>query len=235
MFVNIGSMPSEKSKVKSKKTKVEMTEETEQGISASSLSASPLDQLNKYKKNKFVILALVIILIAVLVSLKKSWFIAATVNGSFISNFEVLKEEDSQYRKQIIDQLTSEKLILNEAQKKGVKVSNQDIDAKIAEIEKQYGGAAGFDAILAQQGLTRANVRNQIKISLALEKMYGPEVTVTSDEVAKFIEQNKDQMQSSTSAELEKEATQIIKSQKQNQIFSQKFQEIKKAANIQIF
>lgn len=237
MFVNIGNMPVAKSKVKNQKSKVTKpkAEKNEEGFSVSSLSATPLDQFNKYKKNKFVILAVIIILIVAFVSYKKSWFIAATVNGSPISNFAVLKEEDSQYRKQIIDQLTSEKIILDEAQKKGVKVSDSDIDAKIAEIEKQYGGAAGFDATLAQQGLTRSSVRGQIKLSLALEKLYGSEIAVTPDEVTKFIEQNKSQMQSTTSADLEKEANDIIKSQKQSQVFSQKFQDLKNAANIQIF
>lgn len=232
MFVNIGNMPIAKSKVKNQKTK---TETVKEGLSASSLSMTPLDHFNKYKTNKFVYLAILIIVITFLISYRKSWFVAAVVNGSPISNFEVLSQEDSQFRKQVLDQLINERLILNEAGKKGIKINEKDIDAKITEIEKQYGGAASFDSVLAQEGLTKKSIRNQIKISLALEKMYGPEILVTSDEVTKFIEQNKAQMQSTTSAELEKEATDILKSQKQNQVFSQKFQEIKKAANIQTF
>lgn len=238
MFVNIGNMPIQNSKRKTQNSNVKtpkIKENLEEGLSASSLSMTPLDHFNKYKTNKFVYLAILIIIVALLISYKKSWFVAAVVNGSPISNFEVLSQEDSQFRKQVLDQLINERLILNEAKKKGININEKDIDNKIAEIEKQYGDPTAFDSVLAQEGLTKKSIRNQIKISLALEKMYGPEITVTSDEIAKFIEQNKDQMQSSTSAELEKEATDILKSQKQNQVFSQKFQEIKKSANIQTF
>lgn len=244
-------MPITKSKLKGQnsnliksgsKIRKAKTEKFGEETSINSLIVNPLAQFDNFKKNlpagrqgKFVIFAAVIILLAILVSYKKSWFVAAVVNNSPISNFEVLRQENSQYRKQVLDTLINEKLVLDAANKKGVKVSEKDINDKIAEIEKQVGGAAALDNLLTQQGQTRNSIRNEIKVTLALEKMYGPEITVTSDEVSKFIEQNKEQMQSSTPAELTKEANDILKSQKQNQIFSQKFQEIKKAANIQIF
>ncbi len=196
---------------------------------------NPLSKLNRLKGNKFIYLAIAIIALALLISYKKSWFIAATVNGIPISNFEVLSRENSQFRQQMIDQIINEKLILSEASKKGVKVSEQDIDAKIAEIEKQVGGASAFDSLLAQQGETRTGVRDQVRLTLSLEGMYASEASVSAEEVTKFIEQNKDSLQSSTPAEMTKEATDILKSQKLNQIYSQKFQEIKKAANIQTF
>lgn len=237
-------MPNAKLKTKSQRAKVTKPKTTVQSegqdiegepIISSSVSTSPLAKLSGMKGNKFIYLAIIIIVLALLISYKKSWFIAATVNGSPISNFAVLNEENNQYRKQTIDQLVNEKLILSEANKKGVKVSEKDIDTKIAEIEKQVGGASALDSLLAQQGQTRIGIRGQIKITLSLEKMYESESSVSADEVTKFIEQNKNQLQSSTPAEMTKEATDALKSQKLNQIFSQKFQEIKKAANIQIF
>ncbi len=235
-------MPTIKAKSKAQKPKtvrtkpvVEETEDLNEYSVASSVSMNPLSQLNRLKGNKFVYLAVIIIVLALLISYKKSWFIAATVNNSPISNFEVLSREDSQFRKQMIDQMINEKLILSEAGKKGIKISAADIDTKILEIEKQVGGASAFDSLLTQQGQTRTGVRDQIKITLSLEKMYANEASVSADEVTKFIEQNKEQMQSSTPAELTKEATDILTSQKLNQVYSQKFQEIKKAANIQIF
>lgn len=229
-------MPSIKARGETKKAKKTTVKPVEEySSSVSSISANPLARLTSLKGNKFVYLAIVIIGIALLVSYKKSWFIAATVNGSPISNFELLSREDNQFRKQMLDQMITEKLILSEAGKKGVKITAPEIDAKISEIEKQVGGASAFDSLLTQQGQTRTGVRDQVKITLSLEKMYANEASVSAEEVTQFIEQNKEQMQSSTSAELTKEANDILKSQKLNQIYSQKFQEIKKAANIQIF
>lgn len=236
LFVTIGNMPNTKLKGKSPRARVTKEKNIEEeSIVTSSVSINPLAKLRNIKGNKFIYLAIVIVVLALLISYKKSWFIAATVNGSPISNFAVLSEENNQYRKQTIDQMVNEKLILSEANKKGVRVSEKDIDTKIAEVEKQVGGASAFDSLLAQQGQTRIGIRGQIKITLSLEKMYENEASVSAEEVTQFIGQNKEQMQSSTPAELTKEATDILKSQKLNQVFSQKFQEIKKAANIQIF
>lgn len=237
-------MPTTKAKSKVQKPKtsrvksviVDKTKDLNEYISSSSLiSMNPLPHLNRLRGNKFVYLAIAIIILALLIAYKKSWFVAATVNGSPVSNFELLSRENSQFRKQMLDQMINEKLILSEAGKKGVKVSEQDINTKISDIEKQVGGASALDSLLAQQGETRTGVRDQIRLTLSLEGMYASEASVSAEEVTQFIEQNKDQMQSSQPAEMTKEATDIIKSQKLNQIFSQKFQEIKKAANIQIF
>lgn len=231
-------MPTAKTAKKKTVKKAASEKALDTAIVASSVKGFSLKSLispSAVKKNKFLYLAAAIIIIALIVSYKKGLLIAATVNGAPITNLEVLQREDAQFHKQTLDQLIQEKLILGEAKKKGVVVTEKEIDAKIAEIEKQVGGAAALDSLLSQQGQTRAGVREQIRISISLEKMYASEATVSADEVSKFIEQNKEQMQSTTEADLTKEATDYLRSQKLNEIFSQKFQEIKKAATIQIF
>ncbi|MFA5932697.1 MAG: SurA N-terminal domain-containing protein [Microgenomates group bacterium] len=215
--------------------KSEITDKEIYASAATGFSLKSLISPTQMKKNKLIYLAIAIIIIALIISYKKGVLVAATVNGSPITTLEVLQREDAQFRKQTVDQLVQEKLILGEAKRKGVKVTDAEIDAKIVEIEKQVGGASAFESLLEQQGQTRKGVREQIKISLSLEKMYASEASVSADEISKFIEQNKEQMQASEPAELTKEATDYIKSQKLNQIFSQKFAEIKKAASIQIF
>lgn len=239
LFVTIGSMPTakviKKKVVRRKPVQNEIMETESYSASTSGASILSSDKITQLKKNKFALIGIAIIAIALIVSYKKGWLIAAKVNGSPITNLEVLMRENEQFHQQTVDKLVEEKLILSEANKKGVKVTEKEIDAKIADIEKQVGGADALDSLLSQQGQTRSSVRGQIKISLSLEKMYANEASVSADEVTKFIEQNKEQMQSSEPAAMTKEATDYIKSQKLNQIFSQKFAEIKKAANIQIF
>ena len=108
-------------------------------------------------------------------------------------------------------------------------------DQKIAELEIQVGGAETLDGLLSQQGQTRSSIRNQIRIQLAISKLYEKDATVSSEEVTKYIEENKAQMQATDSAGLEKEATEALKQQKLSQIFSEKFQQLRSSANIQIF
>lgn len=218
--------------------KKQISDEMGSSVIASSVTGFSLKSLinpKQVRKNKLIYLGIAIIIVALIVSYKKGLLIAATVNGKPITTLEVLMREDQQYRAQVVENLVGEQLILQEAKKKGVTVTEKDVDAKLAEVEKQNGGASALDALLSQQGLTRAGIRPQIKINLLMEKMYSSEASVSAEEVNQFIEQNKEQMQSTDSAGQIKESTDYLKSQKLNQIFSQKFAELKKAANIKTF
>lgn len=197
-----------------------------------------LEKFSNYKdfrSSKKFYAILVIAGILLLAIYKKNWFIAASVNGSPISNLELQMRLNQQFRSQSLTQMVNEKIILTEAAKNSVVVSETDINNKISEIETSVGGPQSFDAILAQQGLTRQSIRQQIKLQLSIEKLYANEATVSAEEVTKFIEQNKDQLRATDSAGQQKEATDAIKSQKLTQIFSQKFQDLKTKAKIQIF
>lgn len=197
-----------------------------------------LDKLSSYKNfrssKKFYII-LVVVGLLLLFIYKKSWFIAATVNGSPITNLELQMRLNKQFRSQTLTQMTNEKIILSEAAKNNAIVSEADVNKKISEIETQVGGPQALNGLLSQQGQTRDSIRQQIKLQLSIEKLYGNQATVSAEEVTQFIEQNKDQLQASDSAGQEKEATDSIKSQKLSQLFSQKFQELKTKAKIQIF
>lgn len=193
------------------------------------------DQVKSFKNSKnfyFLILAIGIVL---LVIFKKSWFIAAMVNGSPVTNFELQSKLNQQFRAQTLTQMVNEKIILSEAQKNNAVPSEQDIDKKIAELESSVGGKDTLDSLLSQQGQTRSSLRDQIKVQLAITKLYENEATVSADEISKYIEQNKDQMKASDSAGIQKEATDAIKNQKLSGIFQQKFQELRAKAKIQIF
>lgn len=194
-----------------------------------------LSQIRNYRPSKIIYLALVIIVLALLVSYKKSWFIAATVNGSPISNFSLLDRMNQQYRASTLDEMVNEKIIADAARKQNITVSPAEVDAKVTELEGNVGGAAALDSLLSQQGQTRGDLRSQLEILLMMEKMYANEATVSADEVNQFIASNKSQMTATDSAGQIKEATDAIKQQKLNQIYSQKFQDLKQQAQVQIF
>lgn len=183
---------------------------------------------------KTVLIALVISLL-LLAFYKKHWFIAATINRIPISNFEVLYRLNEQFRNQTIEQMVNEKLILAEAQKNGVKITTEDIDRKISELEKNVGGAEVLNNLLTQQGQTRTSLTNQLIIQLSIEKLYKKDATVSATEVNEFIAQNQGQLTATDSAGQITEAEELLKQQKLSQIFNEKFQQIKKSAQIQIF
>lgn len=185
--------------------------------------------------SKKILLLVIVAVVLVLGFYKKNWFVAAMVNSSPVTTLEVLGRLNRDYKSQALDQLVSEKIILGEAKKKGVQVNKQEVNSKISEIEGQFGGAAGLESVLSQQGQTRKSLEEQIKIQLTLEKLYSNEATVSSEEIDSFVKESGKLLQSTDSAKQKEEAENALKQQKLSQIFSQKFQELKQSAKIQIF
>lgn len=194
-----------------------------------------ISSLKDFRNSKKFYLILAIAALVLLAVYKKDLFIAAMVNGSPITNLELQMKLNKQFRTQTLNQLINEKIILTEAIKKNAVASDAEINNKIAEIEKSVGGAESLNALLSQQGQTRDSIREQIKLQLSIEKLYANEASVSAEEVAAFIEQNSEQLRATDSAGQEKEAEELIKSQKLSQLFSQKFQELKEKAKVQIF
>lgn len=184
---------------------------------------------------KKVLIILIIIGLLLLIYYKKNWFIAATVNNTPITNFELISKMNSQFREQTLNQLINEKIILNEARKNNVVVRTNDIDQKISELEQSVGGAATLNTLLTQQGQTRNSLRDQLTIQITIEKLYEKDATVSAAEVTQFVEQNKSQLKASDSAGQTEEATKILKQQKLGEVFNKKFQELKTAAVTKIF
>ncbi len=193
------------------------------------------DKIVQLKSSKTGLLIIIIVVILLLAIYKKSWFIAASVNGMPITNLELQLKLNQQFRTQTLNQLINEKIILSEAAKSGVAPTEGEINQKISQLEASVGGKDTLDSLLSQQGQSRITLRDQVKMQLVITKLYDKEATVSADEVTKFIEQNKDQLKASDSAGQQKEASDAIKSQKLSQIFSQKFQELRQKAKIQIF
>ncbi len=194
-----------------------------------------LDRLTNFKSSKKLYIIILIAGLLLLAFYKKSLFIAATVNGMPITNLELQLKLNQQFRSQLLNQLVNEKIILDEASKANAVPTEAEIDKKITDLETSVGGAQTLDSLLAQQGQTRTSLRNQVSIQLAISKLYDSEATVSATEVENYIEQNQATMQATDSAKQQQEAYDNLKQQKISQIFSQKFQELRQKANIQIF
>lgn len=193
------------------------------------------EKIVNFRPNKIHYILLVVAGLILLLASKKELIIAAMVNGQPISNIELQLRLNQQFRAQVLDQMITEKIILDEAAKNNAIPTDADIDKKIAEIETQVGGAQALDSLLTGQGQTRASVKKQLQLPLALDNLYAKEATVSADEIEKFLEANKDFLKASDSASQAKEAENTLRQQKISQISAKKFQELKLKANVKIF
>lgn len=184
---------------------------------------------------KTAILVIVVILLVLLGYYKKQWFIAATVNGQPISNFELLSRMDHQYRQQTLAQMINQRIILNEGKKKGITVSTDELNKRVLELEQSVGGADALDSLLTQQEQTRASLMEQLRLQVTIEKLYGVEATVSAEEIDTFVKENKEQLTATESAAQRKEAETLLKGQKLSKVFTEKFDELRSNAKVTIF
>ena len=177
--------------------------------------------------------ALVLVVLATLFIYRRHWVIAALVNNRPVTSIEVLSRAYRTYRKEITDQIVNERLVFDEARRQGALPSESEVQDKIKEVEERYGGKEEFDALLLQNNQTRANLVTNIKTLLAMEKMYGELVTVTDDDVEAYLKENS--VEAADEVARKEEAKKAVREQKLNQLYSQKFAELKEKAKIRVF
>jgi len=178
----------------------------------------PVDKpVIKINKKTAIIIAAVIILIA-LIYVFRGLFVAAIVNGSPISRLSVISKLEKTSGRNLLDSLITEKLIQNEAKAKKLVISSEEINGEIKKIEDQVVSQGGtLNEALAAQGMSQEDLKTQINIQLELEKLVSDKISVTDQEVAKYISDNK----ISISAGQEATSTEQIKNELKNQKVSQ--------------
>lgn len=145
----------------------------------------------KFKKPKpfYIAFGVAVILITVTLFFAKGHFVAATVNGSPISRWSVIKELEKQGGKQALEAIINKKLIETELNKQKVTATKEEIDAEIEKIKAQVTSQGGtLEMALAQQGMTEEKLREQITIQKRLEKLLADKIpAVTEAEIDAYI------------------------------------------------
>lgn len=193
--------------------KTQLSTETQEAVMPKPI-ASP-SPTSKLKQPRFFIPLIIIILVVVAFFLK-GLFIAALVNGQPITRIAVIQELEKQGGKQALSSLVNQALILQEAKKKNVTVSQKEIDDSAKQIEdslKTQGQT--LDTALAVQGLTREDLSMQLKLRNLVTKLLADKVKVSDKEIADYIEKNKDTLPTDLKEnELKKSVGEQLKQQK---------------------
>ena len=148
----------------------------------------------KFKKPKplYIAIGVAVILIIVALFFAKGPLVAATVNGSPISRWSVIKELEKQGGKQALEAIIDKKLIETELNKQKITATKEEVDAEIEKIKAQVASQGGtLEAALAQQGMTEEKLREQITIQKKLEKLLADKVAITDAEVDTYIKDSK--------------------------------------------
>jgi parvulin-like peptidyl-prolyl isomerase len=115
----------------------------------------------------------------------------AVVNGQVISKSELEHRLIQSYGSDMTSSLVDETLVLQEAQKENISITQKDIDGQVSKITQQIAPQKLDDA-LAQRHLTHGDLERQIHVQLIVEKILGRDIKISDKDIQTYFDQNKD-------------------------------------------
>ncbi len=162
----------------------------------------------------------------------KNWFVVAWVDNRPISRLAYSNEVNRLAGQQALSTLITKRLILAEADKRNLTVSNEELNAEMETLEgiaKQQN--MSLDELLATQDLTRSVIIQEIKIQKLLEKMAG-DVTVSPEELQAYWAENQSLYPDQTFEELQNQLVNQIKQQKLSDAVQSLITQLQNQANV---
>lgn len=106
--------------------------------------------------------------------------------------------DEEALRKQTADNLVDTELLLQEAESRGLEVSDEDVDAELADLAEQNGMASAEELLKAveEQGVTADQAREQVETQAMVEQLVADEngpIEPTDQELRKIYAQAKKQ------------------------------------------
>lgn len=192
------------------------------------------------KSNKRIQLAVGIVAIATILTVfyffKNNFIIAATVDGRVISRYSLIKELEKQNGKTVLDTMISENIIANEASKKGIVVTDSDIDQEVKVVESGILAQGGtLDMALLQQGMTVDDLKDRIRTQKMVEKLLADKIVVSEAEVNTYIATNKISLPKGKETEAKTQIADQLRDQKLNQEAKKWIAELKSSAKVKYY
>ena len=136
-------------------------------------------------------LVLVLLILAALLYLFKGVFVVAMVNGQPVYRWTVVSQLEEQGGRQVLDSLVTESLVRQEVRRSGVTVDQAELDTSVAEIEDRLAAQGlTLDQALEQEGMTRAELVDDLRLQLAVDQLLEDQINVTEEEIDQYIENN---------------------------------------------
>lgn len=119
--------------------------------------------------------------------------VAALVNGDPIMVDELFDMMYAQGGSEILDQLITRQLIVQEAGRLGITVDEDDLDAEIEKIaEESFGGSEDDLLVLLEQyGVTIESFREDIRLNILAREIAMEQVDFTEEDYRAFFEENR--------------------------------------------
>lgn len=195
-------------KTKEKNNKLKEKESTKAPVkNIEEIKEEPKEEKTKkeswFKKNKTLVTSLIIVMIAFLAGFfVKNNLISAMVNGKPIWKKELVKEMETYYGESVLSSIIEGELIKQEAEKRGIKATEEEVSNQIKMIEDSMKSQGqDLQQALKESGMTIEDLRENYKMNILIEKLLADKITVTDEDIQKYIEENKDSFPEGTDME----------------------------------
>ena len=188
-------------------------------------------------KVKYVVIIGILMLVVLGSYYGKGLFVVALVDGSPISRLGVVRILEKESGKRALDYLVIQKLIASEARAKNVHVADDEIKSEIKKIETELSAQGQtLAAVLATQGMQESDLNSQIVMQKTLEKLVADTVSLSDEEVASYIKDNKITFPAGADIRAEREKVkEFLLGQKRNQEMQAMGQRLRDRARIRYF
>lgn len=188
-------------------------------------------------RRTWLIFGCVAIVIVGLLYYYRGLFVVASVNGVPISRVSVIQELEKRGGKQMLNQLVTKALIVQEAKKQNIAISREEINQEIKKLgENLSKRGQNIDQLLAAQGMAKTDLVEEIRIQKLVEKILAKEIQVSDKEIAEYMDKNKETLSQGTDSAVLGES---VKKQLEQEKLSEKFQawmdSLQKKAKINYF
>jgi hypothetical protein len=158
------------------------------------------------------------------------------------------KEAAKQVKQQTIDNLVGQTLLLQEAENKGYKATDEEVDKKFKETKKQFKTDKQFKAALKDAGLTQSQLKSELADSIKYQQYVDKDIQtpeVTDKEIQDYYDQVAKQSQSQASGSKEQsqmpkledvkpQIKQQLEQQTKQEALEKKVEELKKNAKVEV-
>jgi len=171
----------------------------------------------KIKKSTIKKISTIVVLIAILAVIfyfafktLKPTQVIATVNDEIITNQELEQKYaqlPDQYKlfitkEAFLDQIINVKLLLQEAKKQVIVISEEEIEAELTNLKNQVQTEEEFDQLLKQRGITLQELENQINEQLTINKLLDEtvfsKIEISDSKIERYYEANKEDIKTET-------------------------------------
>jgi hypothetical protein len=185
----------------------------------------------KKRSTKAGIILLLLILAGVFL-VKKGYIVAAMVNGRPIYTWTLNSALVKRFGQQTLEGMVTEQLIYQEADKNGVRVTADEVQARENELVKSVGSDVKLEDLLKFQGLTREDFDNQVRLQLTVEKILGKDIKFTDAQLDNYIATNSASFTASDSATQRSEAKKALTEAEINNSIQQWVADLKSKAKV---